>query len=431
MAPSGCLARSRAGSLAFGLGLALGAAGLPAQTFIVDAQNGAGTNFTDIQAAVTAVPSGATLHVRPGGYSGFSIANKSLTVIGQPSATGAFPNINVNLLLPGVFVGPLAANQSVRISGFAVGPAAASPSAIQFNVSGCAGPVLIEDMVWTFQIPFLMSVTNSANVHAVRLSLSSFIPGGSTPSNPPVVVQNSSVEFFRLATQGYRTTSSFVAATAAMRIAQQSRVVLAQSNISGGVALVANAVPGPGVVVDGSTLHAFGNSSVSATAIQGGGSVATGGPGLVLQQGSFARVRGPGLAGGFGLTAGQAFTRDGSSTIDHDPADVPPSAFLAGAVQAGNTVRYTLQAQPGSLSALLFGFDAQFTMPPLLSLGAFGVLPIVSVATGIVPANGRVELASVVPLAWQTDTIFLAQYVVLDPGNNEIAASNVFTVTSR
>lgn len=66
-------------SLAGGL-----AACLPAQTFVVDANAGPGTQFTSLPAAVAAVPSGAVLDVRPGVYSGFSIAAKSLTILGRP-----------------------------------------------------------------------------------------------------------------------------------------------------------------------------------------------------------------------------------------------------------------------------------------------------------------------------------------------------------
>ncbi|MCA8950523.1 MAG: hypothetical protein KDE27_13545, partial [Planctomycetes bacterium] len=53
-----------------------------AQTFVVDAANGPGTNFTDIATAVAAVPDGAILEVRPGEYGVFQIQNKSLTIVG-------------------------------------------------------------------------------------------------------------------------------------------------------------------------------------------------------------------------------------------------------------------------------------------------------------------------------------------------------------
>lgn len=58
------------------------AASLPAQTFIVDANGGAGSQFTSISAAV---PDGATLLVRPGAYLAFTISGKGLSILAEPS----------------------------------------------------------------------------------------------------------------------------------------------------------------------------------------------------------------------------------------------------------------------------------------------------------------------------------------------------------
>ncbi|MCA8950654.1 MAG: hypothetical protein KDE27_14225 [Planctomycetes bacterium] len=57
------------------------------QTFVVDAANGPGTNFTSLPAAVAAVPDGAVLLVRPGSYAGFTAAQKGLVVLGEPGVT--------------------------------------------------------------------------------------------------------------------------------------------------------------------------------------------------------------------------------------------------------------------------------------------------------------------------------------------------------
>ncbi|MCA8951562.1 MAG: hypothetical protein KDE27_18795 [Planctomycetes bacterium] len=63
---------------------ALSAVPASAQTFVVDVNNGPGTNYTEIAAAVAAVPDGAVLEVRPGTYDPFQIRDKSLTVLGAP-----------------------------------------------------------------------------------------------------------------------------------------------------------------------------------------------------------------------------------------------------------------------------------------------------------------------------------------------------------
>lgn len=66
--------------------IALGTVG--AQTFVVDANNGAGTDFTSLAAATASAPDGALLLVRPGMYDGpVSIQGKSLTVLCEAGAT--------------------------------------------------------------------------------------------------------------------------------------------------------------------------------------------------------------------------------------------------------------------------------------------------------------------------------------------------------
>jgi pectin methylesterase-like acyl-CoA thioesterase len=57
-----------------------------AQTFVVDAANGPGAHFTEITAALQAVPEGAVLRVRAGDYASFTIDGRSVTVLGEPGA---------------------------------------------------------------------------------------------------------------------------------------------------------------------------------------------------------------------------------------------------------------------------------------------------------------------------------------------------------
>lgn len=59
-------------------------------TWIVDQNNGAGTHFTDIPAAVAAVADGDTLLIRAGSYSPFE-TNKALTLLGQGTVVVADP----------------------------------------------------------------------------------------------------------------------------------------------------------------------------------------------------------------------------------------------------------------------------------------------------------------------------------------------------
>ena len=52
-------------------------------TWLVDANNPPGTNFTDLPPAVAAAQSGDVIRVRAGSYSGFAVAGKSLTIRGD------------------------------------------------------------------------------------------------------------------------------------------------------------------------------------------------------------------------------------------------------------------------------------------------------------------------------------------------------------
>jgi hypothetical protein len=116
--------------------LVLLAAGLaPAQTFVVDVQNGPGTNFTSITAAIGAVPNGSTLLVRPGAYAPFDINSKGLTILAEPgtSVSGTCVVRNTQAV------------QHVTLSGIDV--AAVTPGiGAALHVHDCAGPILLARM---------------------------------------------------------------------------------------------------------------------------------------------------------------------------------------------------------------------------------------------------------------------------------------------
>jgi len=103
MNPAVVLARS-------GVPLLLAAA-LSAQTFVVDAGNGPGTDYTSLAAATAAVPTGSTLRIRAGSFEGFVIDAKGVTlladagvVVSQTAAGG-----------PAIDIASLAAGQDVVI----------------------------------------------------------------------------------------------------------------------------------------------------------------------------------------------------------------------------------------------------------------------------------------------------------------------------
>ena len=106
-----------------------------AQTFVVDASGGLGSQFPSLAAAVAAVPDGAVLDVRPGVYGSFTIDGKSLTVLAQPG-------VIVDDFHTVVAVVNLAATQAVTLHGLQV------RSQLGLGViacQGCAGVVLVQE----------------------------------------------------------------------------------------------------------------------------------------------------------------------------------------------------------------------------------------------------------------------------------------------
>jgi hypothetical protein len=115
--------------------LVLGAA-VPAQTYVVDELGGTGSHFTSIAAAVAAVPSGSTLHVRSGRYAPFTVTAKSLRILGQSGAT-VYQQHSSWIAVTGV-----TAAQSVVVQGLTIAAGWGFPE--QLNCTSCQGPVLID-----------------------------------------------------------------------------------------------------------------------------------------------------------------------------------------------------------------------------------------------------------------------------------------------
>lgn len=104
---------------------------LAAQTYVVDAANGPGTNYTTLVAAVAAVPDGAVLLVRPGNYAGFTVAGKGFSVLGGAGVT----------VSGSIVIGGTSAFQGVTLRGLTWNTV---PLADVIGLSNCQGPVLLE-----------------------------------------------------------------------------------------------------------------------------------------------------------------------------------------------------------------------------------------------------------------------------------------------
>lgn len=140
--------------------LALAAPGAAAQTFVVDANNGPGTSFTTIVAAVAAVPDGAVLQVRAGHYASFAIHAKSLAVLAEPGVTFG------ETYTGSIAIANLAASQRVVVRGLRSALGNTNGLAV-VQCSNCSGPVLIEEVRLGLGGSLRLEVTNCAQVHVV------------------------------------------------------------------------------------------------------------------------------------------------------------------------------------------------------------------------------------------------------------------------
>ena len=158
-----------------------------AQVFIVDANNGPGTNFTTIAAATTAVPDGAVLDVRPGTYDIFQINAKGLTLRGQPGAR-VFASI-----FPFITVSGLSASQSVTISGLDI---SGSLGAAQLNISNNQGDVILQQLTSAFVLMgVVINAQQTSRLYIVNCDLSCFSPSGLTLDASQAFVTGSTFRF--------------------------------------------------------------------------------------------------------------------------------------------------------------------------------------------------------------------------------------------
>lgn len=101
-------------SLALTLALAAltGSASAQNQTWIVDAANGAGTNFLDLPPAVAAAQPGDDIIVRPGDYTGTAVY-KGISILGEPGAR----ILNGGATYTGISVSLVPAGDTCAVSG--------------------------------------------------------------------------------------------------------------------------------------------------------------------------------------------------------------------------------------------------------------------------------------------------------------------------
>jgi hypothetical protein len=331
-----------------------------AQTFIVDVNNGPGTNFTSIATAATVVPDGSVLIVRVGHYASFAVTGKSLTVLGETGGIyGPFATFG-EFLTASITISGLAANQRVVVHGlrWGMGYIAALGTVTCLN---CQGSIFLDEIREATGGSFSLEVQQCRQVQVTNCE---FVGGSGSPYGARIVA---------------------------------SDVMLVDSRFLGGYA-------NPGLQQVGGRVQVVGS------ALEGGMGF---GPGVLMQGGDLRILRSGAVAGGHAFGIGLAIAGSGSVRVDPGallsgqaplfaPGVVVTSVAMPDVRAAGGQLGFpatcTMNGPSGALGVLLLGIpDAPLFVPgwtdPLWVTGgfvmAFGVLgsPLgASVAVPNIPA---------------------------------------------
>lgn len=174
------------------LGLPVLASAPLAQTLhVVDDDGGAGVAFTDLPAAIAAAASGDALLVKPGSYSGFTLAGKSLVVTAETDLTADVGPFTVT---------GIGAGQRVVLRGLDVGPGATGASRLE-NSAGWIG---LEDCnlnATTATDLVALEVNNCAAVELVRCDVLA-LGDSPTDASDGIAATNSFLHLFGTTVQG-------------------------------------------------------------------------------------------------------------------------------------------------------------------------------------------------------------------------------------
>jgi hypothetical protein len=353
------------------------------EVHVVDFAGGAGSDFTDLSAAVDAAADGDVLLVRSGLYDVWNtVDGRSLTIAGDG------PFVQISGLLA---VQNLDADQRVVLRGFEL----KFPG--QVELLNNDGVVWIEDC--QIQADLFGGSGPFGAVHAVDSRLA---------------VQNSHIE-------GSMQYGVHAAPPTAGLYLVDSVATISGGSIRGGpgVDTIFPDLPGAaGLALQGSTVTASG------TSIDGGlGESKPGGPGIAASAGSVVTLRDTPVAGGAGAPAGPAVSADGSSAV----ATVAGAAHGMTSTQTprvGETLVVSASGAAGDGVLLLVG-----TGPALVPLGMAGSVllvnpapPLLSLVLGTVPAGGTLQGSFLVPsLGGGVESVLLVvQDVYLDASLGEV-----------
>ena len=229
------------------------------RTWIVDASNGAGADFTDIEPAVDAAADGDVVLVRAGTYSSFGIQAKGLRVV----AASATPMVQGSIgLRPVVAIRDLAAQQSVWIRGLQILEATENgyPGVA---ITDCAGTVHLENV--SISHASRSALHASVDARAARLvTVSACVFGSTTAADRSTFAVSASSLRGRYA--GGIDVFTWEALPALHLV--RSRATVALTRLEGGDGINATFLPrppAPAIVVDASVLAITGDAATVIT----------------------------------------------------------------------------------------------------------------------------------------------------------------------
>ena len=374
--------RSTRRPLTLPLALAIAAVSIHADVIVVDAANGAGSDFTDIGIAVNAAREGDTILVRDGLYSWLSIVGKSVTVL----ADGADVRLQGNL-----FVGDLAFGQQVLVRGV---------QASALFVEDCEGAVWFDTVdnlpsktVYPSTSCFAIAAAGARVSRSERVTFTSCTLGGGTAGGgagwQPAVPGDGAYL--------YQSTAQFL----------DCRLTGGEGTLD-----IDNTIWGPGVGGAGLKLWDSTATTIGCTITGGGGGVsasavctnskAAGGPGVCFYNASGGVIRSAastatGGARDLSLLCGSGTYGPAGPAISGAGTIVPLPGFarhlrMNSPVRGGQTLTFEVEGQPGELPILI----TSLVHEPVPFLGGSLLLqlpPEEIYVLGTLPANGQATLS--------------------------------------